>query len=191
VVWAEPVTGSSGTPCAGAKKRETKSMPSSPGAVTIAAQQSTCASAAKSGFSAAISAAAAVDDEMIASAQRFARRAAQSGEQARRCFARRRWPRGKIHRQHARPTAHDKRTGLERAKAHALALRLETAEHDMRRSQRRMPAEIDLDTGREPAQRILVTLAATACMVALGSQVSSGQIAAGLPPNNLSVKAST
>jgi hypothetical protein len=33
--------------------------------------------------------------------------------------------------------------------------------------------------------------AATACMVAPGSQVSSGQMAAGLPPNNLSVKAST
>ena len=66
-----------------------------------------------------------------------------------------------------------------------------------------MPAEIDLDAGREPAQRILATLAheegglrrlfsaATACMVASGSQVSSGQTAAGLPPNNLSVKAST
>jgi hypothetical protein len=43
VQCAEPVTGSSGTPCAGAKKRETKSMPFSPRAVTIAAQQSTLA----------------------------------------------------------------------------------------------------------------------------------------------------
>ena len=36
MLCAEPVTGSSGTPCAGAKKRETKSRSCSLGAVTIA-----------------------------------------------------------------------------------------------------------------------------------------------------------
>ena len=37
--WAEPVTGSSATPCRGAKKRETKSA-SRPGAVTRTANES-------------------------------------------------------------------------------------------------------------------------------------------------------
>ena len=59
-----------------------------------------------------------------------------------------------------------------------------------------MAAEIDLDRGREPAQRVVVALgtknavsarlfsAAIACIVASASQGSSGHTAAGLPPNS-------
>ena len=49
--WAEPVTGSSGMPTDGAKKRETKSQ-SRPGAVAITAMRSSAATFAMSGFSA-------------------------------------------------------------------------------------------------------------------------------------------
>ena len=49
--WAEPVTGSSGTPTAGPKKRETKSQ-SRPGAVAITAMRSSAAVLAMSGRSA-------------------------------------------------------------------------------------------------------------------------------------------
>ena len=48
--WAEPVTGSSGTPLAGPKKRDTKSQ-SRPGAVTITAKWPMRSSAPMSGAS--------------------------------------------------------------------------------------------------------------------------------------------
>ena len=50
--WAEPVTGSSGMPLMGAKKRDTKSkpLPASAGAVTITPRTGSARRARKSGF---------------------------------------------------------------------------------------------------------------------------------------------
>ena len=78
----------------------------------------------------------------------------------------------------------------------------ELGEQQVRAGQGRVPAQVDLDGGREPAQAVMralaheerrlgdVVLGGDACIVSAGSQESSGTIAAGLPPNTREEKAS-
>ena len=202
----EPVAGSSGMPCAGAKKRDTKSTPflaAAPSA--IAAQQSDFGERGK------------VGRERARLPRRCRRPPCGRGASAPRaaCRRARRADRGggsvgtagragKSITSISPRRAHRQRAGLERAKVHARALRLETAEHDMPGGERRVAAQIDLDRRREPAQRVVARPRArrrrsrrdcspprSPASWRPGSHRGSGQIAAGLPPNSFSANAST
>jgi hypothetical protein len=167
-------------PCVGAKKRETKSTPSPPGAVGDRSPAVCFAERDEIGIERGNLGGATVDDEMIAGAQHRLWLAAKRRDQAGRRLDRNRRARREVHFEQFGSTPRDaQRAGLHGAKVHAVALRFEKLENDVARGECGVAAEIDLDNGREPAQRVVAAFAHEECrlgQIVLGRDRLHGRV---------------